>query len=147
MTHLTEHFTLEEMIFSDTAIRRNILNNPSEKEIANLKALCENVLEPLRLTLGKPIRINSGYRSPELNLAIGGVPTSQHMLGEAVDTTVVGMSINEYFQAIKDFVALGGIEPDQIIREYSNWVHISYRKGFNRKQFLKIDHGTGYQPA
>lgn len=76
--NLSEHFTLEEMTFSQTAVRNGISNQPGAAEIENLKALCANVLEPLRALAGRPLHINSGYRSAELNRRIGGAATSQH---------------------------------------------------------------------
>jgi hypothetical protein len=150
--NLSQNFTFEEMTYSDTAIRRNINNTPSETEIAKLTDLCNDVLEPLRTRLSikfaRPIgiRINSGYRSPKLNLVIGGVSSSQHCKGEAADTLAIGIDIQDYFNYVKELVKENIIEVDQCIYEYGSWVHISYRKGNNRKQFLKIEHdGKGYQ--
>ena len=79
-TQLTQHFSLREFIISATAIRHGIDNTPSEETVARLKALCDNVLEPLRRRFGR-IRITSGYRSPSVNAKVGGVATSQHTLG------------------------------------------------------------------
>lgn len=79
MTRLTEHFTLEEMVFSQMATRMNIDNNPSEKEVDALRLLCQKILEPLRSKLATPIYVSSGFRSPTLNRAIGGSPTSQRV--------------------------------------------------------------------
>jgi zinc D-Ala-D-Ala carboxypeptidase len=152
--NLSPHFTLEEMTYSDTAIRRNIDNVPSETEITKLTDLCNDVLEPLRTRLSikfaRPIaiKINSGYRNPKLNLAIGGVANSQHCKGEAIDTIATGIDVQGYFNYIKELVKDNIIECDQVINEYRSWIHISYRKGNNRKQFLKIEHnGKGYQPS
>lgn len=82
---LTEHFKLSEFTNSSTATARGIDNTPNEQQIANLKRICEEILEPLRAFAGQPIIIGSGYRSPALNKAVGGVKNSQHMTGEAAD--------------------------------------------------------------
>jgi zinc D-Ala-D-Ala carboxypeptidase len=149
--NLSDHFTLEEMTYSSTAIRRNIPNVPDDTEIECLRKLCDNILEPLRKMLNDKfgnvqIHIDSGFRSPALNLAVGGVPTSQHMKGQAVDFTVSGLSVQETYSIVKQAVR-EGLSADQVICEYLSWLHISYNEGMNRKQFLKIDHGTGYLPA
>lgn len=124
--HLAEHFTLREMTLSGTAIRRHIANVPGEKEVSNLRALCQHVLEPLRRRFGV-IRITSGYRCPELNQAVGGVANSQHMRGEAAD---VHCSSLEQAQRMFDY-AEAHLPFDQLIleRRLSNgccWLHISY---------------------
>lgn len=142
---LTEHFTLEEMFYSETAIRKNIDNTPSQEVIDNLKLLCENVLEPLRAILGAPIRVNSGYRSILVNKAVGGVSSSQHCLGMAADTVALGFTIQNYYQKVKELVKGGQLDIDQIIYEYAAWVHISYNQTNNRKEFLYINHdANGY---
>ena len=82
---LTPHFKLSEFIKSSTATARKIDNTPSQEVISNLQVLCQNVLEPLREYFNCPIIIGSGYRSPALNKAVGGVANSQHMTGEAAD--------------------------------------------------------------
>lgn len=89
---LTAHFQLEEFTRSATAIRCGIDNTPNEEQIANLKALCEEVLEPLRQHIGKPVVISSGYRCPKLNAAVGGVSNSQHMKGEAADLRIPSLA-------------------------------------------------------
>lgn len=87
---LSENFTLEEFTRSDTATRLGIDNTPGEKELEALRILVERTLQPLRDRLGIPVHVNSGYRCPELNEAVGGVPTSQHQKGEAADLSVDG---------------------------------------------------------
>ena len=82
---LTEHFKLSEFTNSSTATARGIDNTPNEQQIANLKHICEEILEPLRAFAGQPIIIGSGFRCPALNKAVGGVKNSQHMTGEACD--------------------------------------------------------------
>lgn len=120
---LSEHFTLEEMVFSQTAVRFGYKNQPNKRQTAALTNLCATVLEPLRSTLGKPIHVSSGYRAPAVNRAVGGSTNSQHMRGEAADIQVTGMSTQELF----DFVLASGIPFDQIIQEFDSWVHISYK--------------------
>jgi zinc D-Ala-D-Ala carboxypeptidase len=142
---ISEHFTLEELTYSETAIRKSLDNIPSDLVIANLKALCENVLEPLRTILGVPIKINSGYRSIAVNQLVGGVVTSQHCLGQAADTVAIGLSIKDYYDTIKKLVRNNQIILDQCIFEYRSWVHISFSKGkSNRNEFLIKNVGTGY---
>lgn len=149
---LTEHFTLEEMTFSETAIRNNYDNTPNEEQKENLRLLCDNVLEHLRVIIGVPIRINSGFRSPLVNEAVGGVSPkngkggSQHLTGQAADTVAVGHTVTYYYERIKQLVRQGKLQVDQCILEYESWVHVSWRKEGNRNQFLIKNHGTGYMP-
>ncbi len=138
--NLTTHFTLEEMIYSDTSLQRNIDNTPSEEVKKNLENLCLNLLEPLRIKLNKPINILSGYRCVALNKAVGGVGNSKHLLGCAADITVENMGHPDLFNFIKN-----NFEFDQLILEhvkkenpFSGWVHVSYNHAGNRKQCLKI---------
>ena len=116
---LTEHFDLDELTRSDYAIRNEIDNTPSEIQIANLKALCENVLEPLQEIVKKPITIQSGFRNSTVNKGIGGASSSQHVDGKAVDITVKGMTVDELFEIASKYVPY-----DQIIHEFGRWVHV-----------------------
>lgn len=127
MTKLTEHFSLEELIRSDKAKSLNIENVPSDKEKANLKRLCE-VLEKVRTVLGnKPINISSGFRNTEVNRAVGGVWNSAHLTGEAADFTCSSFgTVKEVAEAIAPHVEEFGI--DQLIHEYSNWIHLGISK-------------------
>lgn len=131
-----KHFTMGELCASTTADAHNIKNTPPLQEAGNLKALAENVLDPLREWYGKPIYVNSGYRSPQLNRIVGGAPTSQHMKGEAADITAGSKAENKkLFDYIKSNLPF-----DQVIdeKDYS-WVHVSYKRdGSNRKQVLKL---------
>ena len=129
---LTPHFSLEEMVFSQQATRLGINNIPNESHIAALKALCEHILEPLRNKVGKPIHVTSGYRSPDLNRAIGGAPTSQHMKGEAADIAVEGLNAQALFETIRD----SDFPYDQLIQEFDNWVHVSYSVKQQRRRAL-----------
>ena len=139
---LTRNFTYEELRRSDVAERRGINNRPRTKEeekrvIENLKALCMEVLQPLRDFLGKPVVISSGYRCPELNKAVGGVRNSQHMKGEAADIHVEN---TEHLLKIMHFI-MNETDFDQVIwernRAGTQWVHVSYkREGVNRHQVM-----------
>ncbi len=154
MTQLTPHFTLEELIDSQTAVRQGFEEQftPPDSIKQNLKALCENVLEPISQKLeeefGEHVAINSssGYRCPRLNEYIGGSSTSQHPKGEADDITNRKQTVEEFYLFIKD----SGIVFDQLIQEFGRWVHISYNPfGQNRKQCLravKVNGETKYIP-
>ncbi len=128
---LTNNFTLDEFTRSQTADKKGIKNIPGEKEVSSIKRLAEKVLQPVRDSIGKSIHINSGFRCIELNQAVGGVATSQHVKGEAADIYATGIRARELFNAILKM----GIEFDQIIL-YPTFVHISYSEGKNRKQIL-----------
>lgn len=131
-----KYFTIEELCQSTTAKRKGIDNRCSNEIAANLTALVDNVLDPLRIWYGKPITVNSGYRCPALNKAVGGAATSQHMNGQAADIDTGDRQQNKLlFEYIRKNLPF-----DQLIDE-SNfaWVHISYRAdGKNRKQVLKL---------
>jgi len=150
---LSEHFNLKEFTKSETAIRKRIDNTPNSVHATNLKAVCEKILEPVRNHFGKPVRINSGYRGPALNAAVGGSSKSQHCNGEAVDFEIDGLANPE----LAKWVA-ANCEFDQIILEFydpkegpnSGWVHASYSAGKNRKQKLTAvtENGkTVYKPG
>ena len=139
---LTRNFTYEELCNSNVAERRGINNRPRTKEgekrvIENLKALCMEVLQPLRDFLGKPVVISSGYRCAELNKAVGGVRNSQHMKGEAADIHVEN---TEHLLKIMHFI-MDETDFDQVIwernRAGTQWVHVSYkREGVDRHQVM-----------
>lgn len=137
---LTPHFNLREFTISATAVRHGIDNVPPNAARENLLSLCREVLEPLRHRFGV-IRITSGYRCREVNRLVGGVPSSQHVAGEAADISVgsdeVGRKMYEFVRERLDF--------DQLILERNRktgarWLHVSYRSGGrNRRQaFVKI---------
>ena len=128
---LSKSFSLEEMIFSETAERLQLDNYPGAAEIDNMKKLCENVLQPVRDMLGKPVIINSGFRSAKVSVAVGSSAKSQHCKGQAADIRVVGMSA---LQVCKLIVA-SGIVFDQLIYE-GTWVHVSFNSDGNKKQIL-----------
>ena len=133
---LTEHFSLAEMIVSPTAKRLGLSNTPTPEHIENMRYCCEKILEPVRAHFGKPVQINSSYRAPLVNKAVGGSKTSQHVNGQAIDFEVPGVDNKK----VADWVA-DNLEFDQVILEFytagdknSGWVHASIKKeGGNRK--------------
>lgn len=129
------YFTINELTRSETARARGIDNRPDEAARRNLEALTEKVLDPLREAWGKPITVNSGYRSAALNKAVGGKATSQHLKGEAADITTGNKADNErLFKLILDM----GLPFDQLIDEKGySWLHVSYGPR-NRRQILKL---------
>lgn len=154
MTQLTPNFTLEEMTVSPTAKRLGIPNTPTAEHIANMKYCCEKILEPVRAHFGKPVQVNSSYRSPAVNKAVGGSRTSQHVNGQAIDFEIPGIDN----KTVADWIA-DNLEFDQIILEFytkgdknSGWVHASIkREGGNRNQRLIATKskagGTTYTPV
>lgn len=135
---ISAHVMLSELVYSDTALRCGIENNPDSESITNLKLICENVYEKIRNHFGYPIYISSGYRSQKLNEKVGGQLNSQHRYGQALDLDckVFKHGTNqELFNFIKD-----NLEFDQVIMEGSKngWIHVSYRLGKNRKQAFEI---------
>jgi len=138
---LSEHFELEEFYQSPTAEADNINNYPPEWVISNLQYLVDELLEPLRVKLDKPIHITSGYRCPELNEAIGGVSkkkvVSQHTKGQAVDIKL-GDRTKEENKIMFDTIA-ENFDYDQLIDEQDyKWVHVSLVKENNRHQILHL---------
>jgi zinc D-Ala-D-Ala carboxypeptidase len=140
---LSPNFTLAELTHSETAERLGLDNTPDEKVKANLVRLAR-MLEEVRRVLGRPVMVNSAYRSPAVNKAIGSKPTSQHCIGCAADIRVPGLTPDDIVKAI----IKTNIEYDQLIREFNSWVHISIPNKFAdkpRKQVLIIDK-TGTRP-
>ena len=137
---ISKHISNKEGVYSRTALRLNIDNTPTEEHKQNMRLLAENIFEPLRAYVGGPIKINSFYRSPELNKAIGGSTKSQHCNGQAIDIDdTFGRATNaEMFEFIKQHLNF-----DQMIWEFGddknpNWVHISYvSENKNRNRCLK----------
>jgi zinc D-Ala-D-Ala carboxypeptidase len=125
--NLTENFTLEELCKTS----RPFNNTPNEEQINALRTLAENVLQPLRNLYGKPITVNSGFRSDKVNRSVGGSSTSQHLRGEAADIDCGGDN-RILYGLIRD-----NLEYDQLINEYDyKWIHVSYttRRANRRKQ-------------
>ncbi|WP_028965379.1 D-Ala-D-Ala carboxypeptidase family metallohydrolase [Sphingomonas phyllosphaerae] len=142
---LSPHFTLAEMTASATAARIGDSNQPQlAAHVDALRLVCLKVLEPVRAHFGRPVRVNSGYRSAKTNAAVGSSSTSQHRRGEAADIEIDGVSNADLAAWIATH-----IEFDQLILEAhragdpnSGWVHVSYAAGRNRRQVLTMTIGT-----
>ena len=135
--NLTDHFTLDELTFSEIALRNNLPNSPNDNQIENLKRLAQ-LLEKVRALFSLPIHVNSAYRSVIVNKLVGGQPTSQHCDGCAADIKIGGLTPDQIVQKIVH----SDIQYDQLIREFDSWVHISIPNGIGyvpRKQVLIID--------
>ncbi len=147
---LSKNFALSEITHSNTAKRLGIKNEPTETHLQNMQHLVDNLIQPLRDSVG-PIRVSSGYRNPALNRAIGGSSSSQHCKGEALDLQFwqMGKMMNEL---IYDWILDSGLEFDQMINEFDfAWIHISLKKKGNRNQVLEAykdeDGDTKYRYA
>jgi hypothetical protein len=139
--NLSEHFTLDEATYSETAVRMHIDNQPSTLQLENMKhaAAC---LEPLREATG-PLRINSWLRLPEVNVAVGGSKVSSHMDGWAIDVSSTKMTPIELCHKVEEL----GIKFDQMIHEFGRWIHISFAPEM-RQQKLTIFKPEGkYKPG
>jgi hypothetical protein len=134
--NLSANFTLSELIKSSTAKSKGIDNTPTDEHIANLRALCIYILQPLREAYGKAINITSGYRSEALNTAIKGSKTSDHRFGRAADIKGSNKTENKkLFKLVQEL----DLPFDQLIDENNfQWVHVSYNPERNRKQVLKL---------
>ena len=131
-----KYFTIRELTRSNTARRLGINNTPPPSAVTALHALVDDVLDPLREAWGGPIRVNSGYRCPELNQAVGGTPGSQHQRGEAADITVGSRSGNRRLLAL---IRRLDLPVDQCIDEKDcRWIHVSHRRGNNRRLYMKF---------
>jgi hypothetical protein len=140
MKKICKYITYSEAVSSQTAVRRNIDNTPSEQNLINMQLVGIRVFDVVREKLGKPIRVSSFYRSLLLNKAVGGSKTSQHTKGHAIDMQGMdGLSNKKIFDYIKD-----NLDFDQLIWEFGDsknpaWVHVSYvSKEKNRKQILYV---------
>ena len=145
---ISPNLTLAEVSKSNTAIKLGIDNEPKGEHLNNMIHTANAIFQPMREHFGKPIFVSSGYRSPELNKAIGGAATSQHCKGEALDLdndAVEYPTNKDIFDYIKNH-----LDFDQLIWEFDGaWVHVSYNKDKNRKQVLralKVNGKTIYQP-
>lgn len=131
------HFTTAELSKSDTARRKGIDNTPTAVAESNIRGLVDNVLDPLRSAWGRPVVVNSGYRSPELNKAVGGAPGSQHLTGEAADIEDASRGREENKKLFELIIQLG-LPFDQLINEFDyNWIHVSFCRTRRRGQVLK----------
>lgn len=144
---LTPHFTLQELCASQTAKEHGIDNTPPEEAVGNLRALCENCLEPLREALGLPVVITSGFRTKALNAKLAhSSSTSQHMRGQAADFYVGKGSREELIKAFREILTNPKIDFDQLIL-YPSFIHVSYvSKERNRRGILlaRSDGKLGY---
>ena len=133
---LSEHFSLEELTVSETAARKGLDNTPDNDALFDLKRLA-SFLEDVRAAVGKPLRINSAYRAPEVNSSVGGSKTSQHCKGQAADIRVTGMTPDQVVQAI----IAAKLPFDQVIREFDSLTHVSIAPKYKRalKMALIID--------
>ena len=150
---LSKNFSLKELTTSQTAERKGINNNPNEDQITGLQNLCENILQPIRDHYAKPVTVSSGFRSPNLCIAIGSSVNSQHAKGQAADFEIFGTPNAELGKWIVE-----NLDFDQLILEYHNteepnsgWIHCSVKTApeIPRKQVLqakKIEGRTAYEP-
>lgn len=135
---LSPNFSLAEMIKSDTALRLDMENEPDDDHIDNMIALCENVLQKVRDHYGKGVKVNSGFRHPDVNAKVGGSKTSDHCKGMAADIEIPGVANADLAEWIVE-----NCEFRQVILEFytpgvpdSGWVHVSYNPDDNKKQVL-----------
>ena len=163
MTHLTENFTLEELCASPTARRLGIDNTPNPVQFENLLRLCENVLQPLRDAVGRPVVVTSGFRCAALNAAVGGARHSQHICGQAADLvppsrpadcrTDLRTRMATRWNDLREMLRITAVELpfDQLIAElrYRNgaladlWMHVSFKASSNRRQMLLCSDASG----
>lgn len=140
---LSDHFTLEEATTSQTAVRQGIDNTPPDDILDNMKQTAQ-MMEEVRTLLGHPIRISSWYRSEELNAAIGGSRTSDHVSGYAIDFMCPGFgSPYDITKKLEE----SDIEFSQLIHEFGRWVHISFRPTPNKNKLLTIFKAGHYIPG
>ena len=143
---ISKHISYKEGVHSITAIRKGIDNEPNEEQLANMKLVAEKVFEPLRVFINGPIKVNSFFRSPDLNKAIGGSTKSQHCKGQAIDIddTYGKIKNSDIYWWIKE-----NLDFDQMIWEFGNndnpdWVHVSYvSPDKNRNRCLKAYRDDG----
>ncbi|KAF0153517.1 MAG: peptidase M15A [Ignavibacteria bacterium] len=142
-TKLSASFYFNEFTISQEAERHGYKNEPNEKQIENLRLLCVNVLQPLREIINVPIFINSGFRSFDVNAAVGGRFNSQHLEGKAADFVVHSMNLIDVFNTIIQELSF-----DQLIYEFGKWIHVSWNGELNRKDVMiskKVHGKTVYE--
>lgn len=142
---LTRNFTLQEMVKSETALRRGIPNIPGAEQIEALERLCQKVLQPIRDAYGRGVKVNSGYRSPDVNAAVGGSRTSDHCKGMAADIEIPGVANYDLAEHIQS-----NLQFTQLILEFytpgipdSGWVHVSYDPDNLKMQSLTATRRNG----
>jgi putative chitinase len=141
--NLSEHFTLEEATYSETAIRKGISNQPSILQLENMKHAAAQ-LEAIRTLLGKPMHINSWIRLPEVNVAVGGSKVSSHMDGWAIDFTC--KEFGTPYEVCKAIEA-AGIKFDQMIHEFASWTHISFAPEMRQQKLTIFRPENKYKPG
>lgn len=140
-----KYFSIEELTASTEARKMGIDNTPTSEVIANLTALVEAVLDPLRERYGHPIIVSSGYRCPRLNKAVGGAETSQHVKGEAADIYVADAKGRaELFSIIYYLLPYDQLIWERGTDEAPAWIHVSYREGNNRRECLRTKDGIHF---
>ena len=135
MTQLSKSFTLQELVFSQTAAREGIDNTPSPAQIRAMRELCTKILQPLRDAVGMPIVVSSGYRSPRLNKFVGGSLRRQHMEGRAADVVCFSLDTKQLFKRVLELK----LPFDQLIYEggrESVWVHVSFDAKRARREIM-----------
>ncbi|MCX6175381.1 MAG: D-Ala-D-Ala carboxypeptidase family metallohydrolase [Ignavibacteriales bacterium] len=130
-TMLSASFSLDEFTISQVAERHGYRNDPNDTQIKNLSYLCVNILQPLREIINVPIFINSGFRSFDVNAAVGGRFNSQHLEGKATDFVVPSMNLVDVFN-----IVLQRLSFDQLIYEFGKWIHVSWNGELNRKDVM-----------
>ncbi len=142
---LSANFSLHEMSKSETALRMGFDNTPTKEAEAHLKLLCDNILQPVRDHYKKGVKVNSAYRSPESNAAVGGSKTSDHCRGMAADIEIPGVANADLAEYIKN-----NYKFTQLILEFytpgipdSGWVHVSYDPDNLKKQCLTATKQNG----
>ena len=145
MTQLTKNFSLAELTKSETALRHDMDNTPGPVEIANLTELAGKVLQPIRDHFAKGVKVNSGFRHPDVNAKVGGSKTSDHCKGQAADIEIPGVANAELAEWVKD-----NLEFTQLILEFytpgipdSGWVHVSYDPANLKKQVMTATKQNG----
>jgi zinc D-Ala-D-Ala carboxypeptidase len=146
---ISKHITYKEATLSQTASRLGLKNDPDDTQLAAMKLIAEKVFEPVRAFINKPIIVSSFFRSPMVNIRVGGSGTSQHCKGEAMDLTMPNKIGNrKIYEFIRDNLVF-----DQLIYEFGTdqepaWVHVSYKEKGNRRQILrakKVNGKTTYE--
>lgn len=149
--YFTKNFSYPELIKSNTAVRYGINNVPSKEIKENLRISCVNLWQPVRDFLNKPMQVNSGYRSPELNIKVGGSKTSVHCYGSAIDFIAPGYgNTRKIANDVLEFLLKNKIPFDQIILEFPNspgsWIHLGYKhptKGHRRQVLTAVKDKNG----
>jgi len=138
---LSEHFSLDEATYSETAVRMDIPNQPNEQQLANMKIAAAE-LEKLRAVTG-PLRINSWLRLPDVNVAVGGSKVSSHMDGWAIDVSSTKMTPIELCHKVEEL----GLKFDQMIHEFGRWMHISFAPEMRQQKLTIFKPENKYKPG